>query len=81
MIVSKDGTQVITNDADTNAPGDYAIIRVKVGLVRSPQMQVTAEGWKLAGFSFTAKTRITGDHVCLVYRFGEPEGQRPGGAP
>jgi hypothetical protein len=64
-----DSLQLITNDADTNAPGDYAIIRVKVGLTVGPRTEITADGWKLAGFGFTTKTRQTGDHVCLVYRF------------
>lgn len=65
-----DDVQLITNDADANAPGDYAIIRIKVGLVASTPTQITAEGWVLAGFSFTTATRVTGDHVNLVYRFG-----------
>jgi hypothetical protein len=70
LIHKSEDVQLITNDADGNKPGDYAIVRVKVGLVVGPQVQVTAEGWSLAGFSFTAKTRMTGDHVSLVYRFG-----------
>jgi len=70
MFHKSEDVQLITNDADGNAPGDYAIIRVKVGLVVGEQVQVTAKGWRLTGFSFTAKTRMTGDHVSLVYRFG-----------
>jgi hypothetical protein len=70
MIHESKGVQLITNDADGNKPGSYAIIRVKVELVVGEQAQITAKGWKLAGFSFTSKTRGTGDHVSLVYRFG-----------
>lgn len=69
MIHENGDVQLITNDSLDNKPGDFAIVRVKVGLVVGPQVQVTAEGWALAGFSYTTKTRDTGDHVCLVYRF------------
>jgi hypothetical protein len=69
VIQVNDGVQMILNDESTNAPGDYAIMRIKVGLVKGPRVQVQAEGWELAGFGYTTKTRETGDHVCLVYRF------------
>lgn len=69
MIHVNGDVQVITNDSDDNAPGDFSIVRIKVGLVASAQVQAI-DGWKLVGFSFTKQTRITSEHVSLVYRFG-----------
>jgi hypothetical protein len=62
--------QLITNDEIDNKQGDFAIVRVKVGLVRGAQTYVTAEGWVLIGFGYTTKTRDACDHINLVYRFG-----------
>ncbi len=72
MIQKNGDAQLITNDEPGNVLGDFAIVRVKVGLLGT-HMQVVNEGWELAGFSFTARTRATGDHINLVYRFvGSP---------
>jgi hypothetical protein len=72
MIQKNGDAQLITNDAQACAPGDFAIVRVKVGLLGT-HTQVVTNQWDLVGFSFTARTRITGDHVSLVYRFvGSP---------
>ncbi len=72
MIQKNGDAQLITGDAPDNTVGDFAIVRVKVGLV-GVHTAVVTEGWALVGSSFTAKTRQTGDHINLVYRFvGSP---------
>lgn len=75
MIHASGIAQVITNDEPTNKPGDFAIVRIKVGLIASNARIQTVAGWELVGSNFVVKTRATDDHdhVNLVYRFaGSP---------
>jgi hypothetical protein len=80
MIEQLEHVRVITNDAEGNKPGDFALVRVELQLISDRATYVAVEGWELLGFSYTARTREPEDYVDLVYRFGG-EAQRPGGAP
>ena len=70
MIDELGHVRVITNDNPGNAPGDYALVRVKVGLCDGYATPGRQAGWELIGFGYTTKTRSHGDYVDIVYRFG-----------
>ncbi len=52
------------NDNPGNAPGDFACVRVKVGVITGGVAHVGEPGWALIGF-----VRVP-NYVDLVYRFG-----------
>ncbi len=77
MIDERGPVRVIMNDNPGNAPGDFACVRVKVGVISGGVAHVGEEGWELIGFGFVVQCMRVPSYVDLVYRFGH----RPGGAP
>ncbi len=72
MIDQRGPVRVIMNDNPGNAPGDYACVRIEVGLIESYAGAHIEDGWTLVGFGCVAKCRAD-SYVDLVYRF---EGRR-----
>jgi hypothetical protein len=68
MIDQQGPVRVIMNDNPGNAPGDFACVRVSVGVGYIGAH--VDEGWTLVGFGYVAKCAGFSSYVDLVYRFG-----------
>jgi hypothetical protein len=69
MIDQQGPVRVIMNDNPGNAPGDFAAVRIEVGLVQGYVGAHVDEGWRLVGFGYVARIPNSKDYVDLVYRF------------